>query len=205
MLLRLIECLKGTPGLGLMFYGHENDLEFLIVDMAADADHGGEVVTAKSTGGYDTALAGPRTWIHYEWNAKGLSTTSRNTAEAELQSLDIGTFRSAVPFRHVMEQVLDRPGRILGREDNSAAFLAVRRGYSRHLAHMKKHHKLSISALHETFYGDPDVVGEEKLPKYNTLVQEPTKTQRADIYTKPVSPVRHWELVTQNYMDFRKK
>ena len=103
----------------------------------------------------------------------------------------------------ILEQIFQRVIRIVGREDNAAAFLAIRRGYSRKLAHMAKHHKVSLSALHEVFYGDPNVVGEIKEHEYNTLLQEPTETQRSDILTKPVAPGRHWELISLLYMAYR--
>lgn len=101
-----------------------------------------------------------------------------------------------------MEQVLCRPVDVIGREDNAAAFLALQRGYSRKLAHLARTVKLSSSALHERYSGDPDEVGEMKQHEINSLVREPTETQRADIYTKPLGPARHWECVAALRMGF---
>lgn len=201
-LLRLMEYLQATMDLGLMFHGREDDIDHILVDLAVDSDLAGEVDTAKSTGGYDTVVAGPRTWIPTEWQCKNGTTTSRNTADAEMQSLDLGTFRSAIPTAYLLEQTMWRPVDIVGREDNAAVFLAVQRGYSRKLAYLAKSAKISISALHECYFGDPDEVGELKVHDINMLIKESTHTQRADILTKALGPIKHWENVKKLRMAF---
>ena len=119
-----------------------------------------------------------------------------------MQSLDVGTFRSAIPLAFLMENVLNRLVSIVGREDNAGVFLAVQRGYSRMLAYMAKHHRVSISALHECYFGDPDEVGEFKQHESNVLIKESTHVQRADIYTKPLAPPKHWAMVEMLKMQF---
>lgn len=82
--LRVIEYLNATISLGLVMCGHEDALGAQVVDVAADSDLGGELDTMRSTGGYDTATAAPRTWIPTEWQGKTGTATARNTADAEL-------------------------------------------------------------------------------------------------------------------------
>ena len=163
-----------------------------MVDLAVDSDLAGEKDHAKSTGGYDTTVAAARTWIPTEWQAKTSTRTARSTAHAELQALDVGTFNSAIPLAFLLDNALGRMVTIVGREDNATAFLAVQRGYSKKLAYLARHDRISISALHEVFFGDPDVVGEIQQHACNLLLKEPTETQRADIYTKTLNHLKHW-------------
>ncbi len=112
-MLRTFEYLKGTMSLGILVQAHESDIPLVIVDLSADADFANSVTDVKSTSGYDTAIAGPRTWIPYEWAAKTQGNTARSTAESELVSLDLATFRSGIPAVIVLERILERPVRLV--------------------------------------------------------------------------------------------
>ena len=63
--------------------------------------------------------------------------------------------------------------------------LDVERGYSRALAYLVKHQRLSIGAMHEDLVLDPS----------NALVRCHTKRMLADLLTKPLDHVRHWTLL----------
>lgn len=194
-LLRLLEYLNATVTLGLEFRGHEEDLPYLLVDMAVDSDLAGEKDHAKSTGGFDTVIAGPRTWIPAEWQSKTSTRTARSTPHAEMQSLDVGTFTSGIPMAYLLEVALRRLVTLVGREDNASTFLAVQRGYSKKLSYLARQDRISISALHEVYFGDPEEVGEIPQHPCNLLLKEESDKQRADIYTKILNHVKHWENV----------
>ncbi len=128
------EYVHATVTLGLVFHGHEGDLPYALVDLAVDSALAGEKDHAKSTGGFDTVVAAPRTWIPAEWQPKTSARTARSTPHAELQALDVGTFNSGNPMAHLMEQALRRQVVMVGREGNATTFLAVQRGYSKKLS-----------------------------------------------------------------------
>ncbi len=92
MLLRMMEYLAATVTLGLYFCGCYKDLDYIITDLSTDADNGEDVVSAKSTTGFDTALVGPDSWGPIEWGAKGQTVTGRNTPESEIIALDYGVY-----------------------------------------------------------------------------------------------------------------
>ena len=83
------------------------------------------------------------------------------------------------------EVLLRRIVSVLLRNDNSAAVLDVERGYSRALAYLVKHQRLSLGALHE------DLI----LDAHNTIVRCNTLRMLADVLTKPLDHVRHWALL----------
>ncbi len=102
----------------------------------------------------------------------------------------------------MFEQLAGRVVRIIAREDNDAAIAAVRRGYSRKLAYMRKRDKISLSALHEVFFGDPSELGEPQSHDVNMLIAQDSDTQRSDIFTKATKPQMFWFLVQLQGMVF---
>ena len=79
--------------------------------------------------------------------------TAWNTADAETASLDEATHSSGMVIQEIFEQMLERPMRLIAEEDNSANISAVKRGYSRRLCYLRRTQRLSLSALHECFFG----------------------------------------------------
>ena len=68
----------------------------------------------------------------------------------------------------------------------AAACIDIRRGYSRKLAVLAKHERISLGALYE------ELIEKEA----NDLTQVPTKRMEADLLTKPFSHTRHWVLIS---------
>ena len=58
----------------------------------------------------------------------------------------LGAFKEA---KLLFEEVLRREVRLVAEEDNSASVAAVYKGYSKRLAYLKKHRRVSLSALRE--------------------------------------------------------
>ena len=63
----------------------------------------------------------------------------------------------ALPFGLCWTELLGRLIEVRAMEDNEPCIQAIRRGVSRKLAYvLAKKEKVSVSALHELFVGDPD-------------------------------------------------
>ena len=81
----------------------------------------------------------------------------------------------------VLERFLGRSVRLIAREDHSACFQTVRKGYSKRLAHVVKTHKVSISALNECYWGNNEKLGDIMPHETNAMIQQETEYQRADL------------------------
>lgn len=184
-----------TTNIGLTFTAHVDDLEYLIVNQGSDADHGDDLYDTKSTSGRLVKLKGPRgTNIPIAWFARKQGATTRNTAHAELGGLDETTFKFGLPLTGIMETILNRTVRLIAEADATAALGAVRRGYPRKLAYLKKVQKVSIPALHEVFYGNsPELIPDDAWT-YNRLTHRDSERNDADLLTKSFSVERHWAL-----------
>ena len=128
-----------------------------------------------------------------EWGAKKQGSTARNTTEAELVATADVTQKAALPLSSLFEALLRRTVSVVLRNDNDTAVLDVERGYSRALAYLVKHQRLSIGAMHEDLIEDPS----------NALVRCSTKRMLADLLTKPLDHVRHWALLAMMGMSLR--
>jgi hypothetical protein len=85
---------------------------------------------------------------------------------------------------------------LLTESDNQAALAAVKRGYSRKLAYLqyKKSERISISALHEVYYGD-DTDFNDLTDDKHILTYVPSVVNNADLGTKPLDHKTHWEIL----------
>ena len=182
---RAMRYLRGTLTLGLNYWAHPEERSTVILECFADADHGGETVDTKSTTGGVCILKGIKTFGAVEWGAKKQGSTARNTTEAELVATADVTQKAALPLSSLLEALLRRTVSVVVRNDNDTAVLDIERGYSRALAYMVKHQRLSLGAMHEDLVLDAN----------NALVRCHTKRMLADLLTKPLDHVRHWALL----------
>ena len=185
MLHRAMRYLRGTTQLGLNYVSHPEERSIVLLECFADSDHGGEVADTKSTTGGACVLKGVKTFALAEWGAKKQGSTSRNTTEAELVATADVTQKAALPLSSLFEALLRRTVSVVLRNDNDTAVLDIERGYSRALAYMVKHQRLSLGALHE------DLI----LDSSNTIVRCNTLRMLADVLTKPLDHGRHWSLL----------
>ena len=86
-----------------------------------------------------------------------------------------------------LEQLLFRTVRYVLLQDNSGAVADIRKGYSRRMAHLPRHQKVSLGALHERLIEDPD----------GALEQIPSGRQLADLFAKPLGFDVFWTLALQ--------
>lgn len=197
LLYRGFQYIKKTSHLGMLFIVDPRDsLDYYITRMRTDADHAGDIESAKSTSGGIVTLAAPYgSRLPIAWWAKKQAYTARSTPEAETVSLDEGSFAYAVPICGVLEEVLNRPVRIISEIDATTAISTVQKGFSRRLAYMKKTRRVSISALHELYFGDTeDIASVDDSTCINRLGHVPGEDNESDLLTKPFSIDRHWEL-----------
>jgi hypothetical protein len=80
------------------------------------------------------------------------------------------------------------------RGDNDAALIAARKGYSRRLAYLKRHQRISLSALRDVYVGREEHEDNSE-PSINVLGKISSENNRSDIGTKPLDHVRHWFLL----------
>ena len=86
-----------------------------------------------------------------------------------------------------VEVLLGRPSVCVLHQDNSGAVADIRKGYSRRMAHVVRHQRCSIGALHE------EVIERSG----GALEQIPSKKQLADVLTKALAHELHWPLIQQ--------
>ena len=182
---RAMRYLRGTLTLGLNYWAHPEERSTVLLECFADTDHGGETVDTRSTTGGVCVLKGVKTFGAVEWGAKKQGSTARNTTEAELVATADVTQKAALPLSSLFEALLRRTVSVVLRNDNDTAVLDIERGYSRALAYLVKHQRLSLGAMHEDLVLDAN----------NALVRCNTKRMLADVLTKPLDHVRHWALL----------
>lgn len=197
MMYRIFQYLRKTVGLGMAFVYDPRDLpEGFIVKLRTDADHAGDIESAKSTSGGRVALEaawGP--YLPISWWARKQSYTARSTPEAEIIALDEGTFLHAAPIAGVMGGLLSKDVRAVAEIDASVGISTVARGFSRRMAYLRKTRRVSMSALYGCYYGDqPEAEQATDASTYNRLTHLPGDDNDADLMTKPFDAQGHWML-----------
>ena len=177
-LFRLMCYLKGTTNHVLEGYIRDKP-EALKLNLYTDADHASGVEDVKSTSGMFLTLEGPNSFWPLCWGSKRQGATARSTCEAEIISLDSGLFGEGIPMQCLFETILNRPIHLVCQQDNASVIQIVHGGYSAKLRHLKKVHKLNLSALYEAF-DFPDVF----------LQYVKSASQRADPFTKALEPCK---------------
>jgi hypothetical protein len=151
------------------------------IDMFCDADHAGDLDTAKSTSGmilYVTSSNGAFKFP-LEWGSKRQTAVSHSTPEAELVSLARGFRTAALPLQHLCESILNHPIHITAHEDNEATIKILSKGKSPALRHLVKTHRISLAWVAAVC--DDDGV---------TLKYCNTNDQLADGFTKALDRVK---------------
>jgi hypothetical protein len=198
ILFRAVGYLATFPNLGIRCVIDPEELEGIVVGQRSDADLCGDTCHARSVSGFHTGLRGARrTQILIDFARRRQGATARNTADAETASLDEATHSSGMVLQEIFEQMLERPIRLIAEEDNSASISAVKRGYSRRLCYLRRTQRLSLSALHECYFGAEE---QEELDVHcvdciNRLVHLAGEEMTADVLTKLLEPPKHWKMV----------
>ena len=171
----------------LLFRGCPAESGSYILAIWADSDHAGELSDARSTTGCAILAQAPRTWCLLDWFCKRQGASSSSTTEAEIVASHQGVFRGGMPLLGILDFLHARTVRFVLFQDNSACVCDVRKGFSRKLAHLARHQRVSLAALHEQL-----VEG-----GHGDIVQVATKKQLADLLTKGLPHDVHWVLSFQ--------
>jgi hypothetical protein len=151
-----------------------------------DADFNGDYTTTqRSTSAGATYLASSAV-VKAPLGFLGLTqtSTSRSTPEAEVVSVSDVTYRQAVPIQETIAQCTGAVLPIVLGVDNTTAEHIVRVGSSRKLAYLKRHQRVSLSALNET-YASGNASG-------NVIRHQASERMPVDVITKPMASEGHW-------------
>lgn len=139
---------------------HPSDLKRAFVDYSPDAELRGDQCTTKASGGYWLELSPPcgtRKWPIC-FSTRKASHASGSTADSETWSLfganDSGLKKEAILILHQLEVSLNRPVKLVGKEDNTACIIVIKKSYSTAFRYLKRHCELSLGFTHEVFYPD---------------------------------------------------
>ena len=98
---------------------------------------------------------------------------------------DNGLKKEVIPILHQLEVSLNRPVKLVGKEDNTACIIGIKKGYSTALRYLKRHAELSLGFTHEVFYPDRTLGS----PRYwAELSYWDTKLHKGDWMTKELTP-----------------
>ena len=116
--------------------------------------------------------------------SKKQTSTSKSTAESELESFSISLFEESIPMLNFWQTVSGRALILKIKEDNEATIKIAKKGFSLKLRSLTRTHRVNIGANHEEIQ-KPDIV----------LEYCPTLEQIADIFTKSMDPQK-WQHAT---------
>ena len=78
----------------------------------------------------------------------------------------------------------------LAEVDSSTGLSAIKRWHSRKMAYLRKTHRISISALHEVYYGEAEDPEPDDSRTLNRLAH---RSGDADALTKALPAAKHWK------------
>jgi hypothetical protein len=154
----------------------------LYLRLFADADFAGCEKSSRSTSGVFLALCGPNTFMPLSAISKKQGCVSHSTPEAELVAADLAVRAEGLPALTLWETILGRPVKLVFEEDNQAAIVVLKSGFSPALRHMGRTHKVCLRWLHER------VVEKDMQVEYCMSAD-----QAADIFTKAFTEPNKWE------------
>jgi len=180
-LVRLFECVLYSSKTSLSGVVEHRAADDLFLEMFADANLAGSEKSARSTSGGITFVTSKdgRSRFPLAWSSSRQTSTSTSTAESEIVSLSKATQSQLLPLEHLWDQLLQRPVRSVGREDNSAALAVIRSGFSTALRFLPKHQRVCVGLLSETWSAP-----------HRSLTHATSAEQRADGLTKLLSPLQ---------------
>jgi hypothetical protein len=182
-LIRIFRYVKSTSGMGVVYNVCHREFasKSLYLDLWVDADHAGSTEDARSTSGWATLVRGHSTMALVDWSAKKQTSTAKSTPDAEITALADGCTRSSAILWVMLGQLWGRELMERMHSDNSAAVSSVKSGTSKKLAYLRRTQRVSLGVL-------ADYVGAEGC----SLLQEPTKEQHADLFTKGLEHGDHY-------------
>jgi hypothetical protein len=155
------------------------DFDKILTELFVDADHGGDLQTARSTSGWATLAVGSHgTNCTMDWGAFRQKATAKSTGEAEIVGFDDGLCRSGLIVAGLWEEALGRPVLLRVRCDSDACMLAIKNGISAKMRYIRKHQRISIGFLHDAM--------DEAVHDDRETVRVDSADNIADMFTKPL-------------------
>ena len=186
-LIRIFAYLLRTKTFGLVWWcevGHAYDDTGLVG--YCDSDHGGCVVSTRSTSGWLLAVADEEdsAWMLIDWNCRRQGATAFSTAEAEVVAITDSTIRTNLPCLELAcifrgydsddedSREEDEPFLEL-RVDADAARVVVTGKNQTKLSHLKKHQRINLGVIRDAY-----------VPRQRRLRRVDGKFNRVDGLTK---------------------
>jgi hypothetical protein len=133
------------------------DAEHLAIVAWPDADLNGDMASTKSTDGFFIELAGQfGRGFPLSWGSHKQGSTALHTAEAETVSLAHCLRQELIPLQILMQELLGRTIVGIIKEDNAACIIAITKGYSPSLRHIKRTQRIALGLLHELLFEDEE-------------------------------------------------
>jgi hypothetical protein len=192
---RLFCYMRSHDAMGILMTGHPHDLASILVRLKTDADQGSDPATVRSTSGCSTALQGPRSYIPAYWLARKQTVTGISTGDTELTSLRDGVYTDALPLVGTMEWLTRRPVRCIASTDTAVGISAVKRGYSRKMAYLRKTQRISLACLHGLFFGEAEDLEPEDCRTIHRLFHQAGSENDADVLTKALPVEKHYKCI----------
>jgi len=160
-------CLKGlmsycwhNAGTELVHELHPDDLESAFPDYSPNAELGGDPCSTEVSGGFWLELSSPcgsrkRPMC---FATKEATHTSWSTADSETWNMigadENGLNKEVIPSLHQLEVSLNRPVKLVCKEDNTACITVIQKGYATALGYLKRRAELRLGFTNETFFPD---------------------------------------------------
>ena len=161
-----------------------SDREMARIQAWPDADLNGCHLTTKSTSGFFLNIVGSNGRIFpLGWGSKKQGATAQHTAEAELISLASCLRSELIPVQSLMQEILQRPVEAELLEDNAATIIAVNRGYSLAMRHVRRTQRTSLGLIHDMITEEPEE-GQGRI----RLIKASTADHLGDAFTKELDP-----------------
>ena len=112
-------------------------------------------MSTKSTDGFFVELAGREgRGFPLAWGSHRQGSMAMHTAEAETVSLAHCCKQELIPLQILLQAMLEEAVDGIVKEDNAACIIAVTKGYSPSLRHLKKTQRIALGHLHEISFED---------------------------------------------------
>ena len=186
-LIRLLGYIKWSKDVGLRGQLSTGDLSTAVLRIWPDADLAGDPNedSHSSSGSWIelASLDGDRFFpLHWSYTKQGF--TAGHTQEAELASMFDTLRADGLPLASLLEFLLERDVVVEVHEDNAAAIVAARQGYSKRLRHLHQSKRIHVGYLGEVFDSEnPQAV----------LMKADSKDHKGDLLTKEMSKARFEE------------
>ena len=113
-----------------------------------------------------------------------------HTAEAETVSLAHCCRQELIPLQILLQAMLGEAVDCVVKEDNAACTIAVMKGYSPSLRHLKRMQRIALGHLHEIFFEDEHHDGSANTDGKFTLEKAATADHKGDLFTKELHPAQ---------------